>query len=375
MLNTVTEKCVGCELCKNICPTGAIDMKSGSCGYKYPVVDVSKCIKCDKCNQYCPVNVSNEKKEIISVFSAYVRNEADLKVRTSGGIATELAQYFIENEGIVYGVGYSKDYKKAYHLRVDNIEGVKQILGTKYVQANMNDSYLKIKSDLDEGRNVLFIGLPCEVAAVNRVVGAGFHNLFLCELVCHGPASPKTLKEYVEYLENKMHSKIRHLNVRYKKNGWRVPFLRAEFENGRVYCKEFYNTEYGYAFYLQGRESCYNCQYKGAYSKADVTLGDYWGISQNDEMYNPDGVSVVICHTIKAENLLSSLKSIKLKSISLEEALVNNEDIVSSRIHHKDTLRFEKIYNMNGLIKSLFIIKSVKGKIYNYSFTGKDALY
>ena len=43
------EKCISCNRCARICPTGAIEMIDG-----YPVIDPDKCIMCLRCISRCP---------------------------------------------------------------------------------------------------------------------------------------------------------------------------------------------------------------------------------------------------------------------------------------------------------------------------------
>jgi len=42
------EKCTGCEVCVNVCPTEAISMVDGKAQ-----IDANKCIDCGKCAQIC----------------------------------------------------------------------------------------------------------------------------------------------------------------------------------------------------------------------------------------------------------------------------------------------------------------------------------
>lgn len=45
-----SEKCRGCDICKKVCPVGAISGEPG----KVHTIDQSKCIKCRSCMQKCP---------------------------------------------------------------------------------------------------------------------------------------------------------------------------------------------------------------------------------------------------------------------------------------------------------------------------------
>ena len=42
-------KCVGCGVCVNVCPVGAIFMENGKA-----IINQNKCIKCGKCLDICP---------------------------------------------------------------------------------------------------------------------------------------------------------------------------------------------------------------------------------------------------------------------------------------------------------------------------------
>jgi len=46
---SITDKCIGCTLCAQHCPSGAIPMTP----YEKHVIDTAKCIRCGTCKQVC----------------------------------------------------------------------------------------------------------------------------------------------------------------------------------------------------------------------------------------------------------------------------------------------------------------------------------
>ena len=55
------------------------------------------------------------------------------------------------------------------------------------------------------------------------------------------------------------------------------------------------------------RPSCYNCQFKGIVRESDITLGDFWGVTQWKEIDKNDlkkGISIMLIHSEKGKKLL-----------------------------------------------------------------------
>ena len=56
-VNLSKNGCIGCGICQNVCPSGAISFKKNEKGkvtkYSY---DLKKCIFCGNCKFYCPHN-------------------------------------------------------------------------------------------------------------------------------------------------------------------------------------------------------------------------------------------------------------------------------------------------------------------------------
>lgn len=86
---------------------------------------------------------------------------------SSGGVALAIISSFIQNGGYVASCLF-KDGEFIFELTND-LEMSKKFAGSKYVKSNPNGIYLKIKERLKTDK-VLFIGLPCQVAAVNNYI-------------------------------------------------------------------------------------------------------------------------------------------------------------------------------------------------------------
>lgn len=101
-----------------------------------------------------------EKKQ--HAFILQHKDENILKESTSGGAFTAIANYIIEQGGVVFGAAFDKDFK-VNHIYVDNKENLYKFRNSKYVQSNINDSYTKVKEFLDNNKLVCFSGTPCQV--------------------------------------------------------------------------------------------------------------------------------------------------------------------------------------------------------------------
>lgn len=214
---------------------------------------------------------------------------------------------------------------------------------------------------------VLVIGLPCEIASVmayllnNRIDTS---NLYLCDLICHGPTSSKVADEYIQALESKFKSRIVDFSVRYKKDGWTPPYLRAVFENGREYVERFYSTDYGIAFSRYSRPSCYQCRFKGENHVADITIGDHWGLDGDSPLYNKNGVSVALVRTKKGQEMLTGLSGFHITETDTDKAVQGNRMYSKSKSYNKAQYeRFSKDFAEKGLRYACFRALSFKQRI------------
>ncbi len=305
-------------------------------------------------------------------YCGYLKNDEMLRNSASGGIATALAIWGIQLNAVVYGVAYKSDFKGAQYIRITDINDVDKLRGSKYIKAsilleNGESGYEMAAKDLLCEKSVYWFGLPCEIAGLKKYLNdrkIDTSNLVTIDLICHGPTYPKVAEEFIDALEEKYKSKIVNFSVRYKKPNWVPPYLYAEFENGKVYCEKFYRTDYGIAFSLLTLPGCYSCQVKGDKHCADITIGDYWGITKEDECYNAKGVSVAVCHNEKAERLVHKLDDFVLFEADEAKFLKGNPRYETPICETDRAVKFRIDIAEKGLKRACWNSLSLKGKIY-----------
>jgi len=321
-------------------------------GFLYPKIDQEKCVDCGICLKKCPVlNVDSLKLSghDTRIFAGYRTDTEQLLESASGGAASALAEAFIGSGGLVCGAVYKNNFRGVGFALADNAAGLKKFKSSKYIFSEMNEIYDRIQLSIREGNKVLFIGLPCEVSALKSYLGQDIDLLYTVELICYGVTSPIIAKQYLDSLESSHHSTINEFNVRYKKDGWTVPYLRAVFRNGRIIEKPFYETNYGLAFTQLSRPSCYNCHFKGERRAADMTIGDALGITEEDSCWNDNGVSLLLTHTNKGAELIDALTDFTLFPLDRNKALRDNERMETSPGEDPDRKRFSALWRERGL--------------------------
>ncbi len=306
---------------------------------------------------------------IISAYCGYVADEQKLRSSASGGMGTAMAENMIESGGIVYGVSYypPNNFKDVAYIRVSNIKDVELLRSTKYIKATLTREIMdSAASDLDNGFEVLFIGLPCDVMALKNYIkkaGISDEKLICVDLICRGPTTPKVAEEYIGQLEKKYKSKIVDFNVRYKNPYWKPPYLYAKFENGRVFTQPFYETNYGIAFSMMPENKCYICKNKGDNHVSDVTVGDFWGSSESDIGYNKFGASVALVNTQKGDLFVNSLKNFELFPTNAENAVKSNRRYTQNVVITDEMKRFKNNFEEKGLRYAASKSLSMKNKI------------
>lgn len=357
------DKCCGCTACYAVCTKNCIKMVRNNEGFLYPYIDNDKCIGCNLCEKVCPI--LNKKNGSFPIRSVVIRakNEETVLNSASGGFTTPLANYVIKNDGLVFGA-ILDDSNIVKHVKIDNTKNVHLIRGSKYVQSNLNNSYQEIREYLINGKQVLFIGTPCQVYGLKNFLLQDYENLITVDLVCKGVASPKFWGNYLRNKEKTENSKINHINFRKKNRGYHSTDMEIQFENNSIYAEN--KTDYFMRSYINSicmRKSCYQCNFKGLERCSDFTIFDAWHAAKYTSIKKDDdkGYTNVLIHTQKGEKVLNNISNqIFIYESNMEKAVEYDGIMISNSTEFKEQRNeFYEILDREGLNRTINLLLPV----------------
>jgi len=309
------DRCTGCMACLDICPKEAIQIEDSIFSYN-AVINKDKCVGCNLCHKVC--NVNNTPKQIEPIFwkQGWSKNKDVRRKSSSGGVAAELEREFVNSGGVVFSCTFVKG-EFVFRSAITD-EEVSMFRGSKYVKSNPQGVYKKIDEFLKKGKKVLFVGLPCQVAAVKNYVDCS-DLLTTIDLICHGTPSPIILKMFLEERNIDINC-INNISFRIKETFGlmtnELPMAKPGLQD--YYIKTFLES-------VDYTENCYFCSYAKLERVSDITLGDSWGSSlSEDELKN--GVSLILCQTEKGKDLIKDSK-LKLYDVDLKNAVAENAQL------------------------------------------------
>lgn len=329
-------------------------MKEDNLGCLHPVVDSSICTGCGMCSNICPANALPVLNVPEECFAAWVDSFSERKDCASGGVATRLTKLYLENGGSAYGTRYGDDLVPVIDsISTDTLDLYK---GSRYVQSITGDAFVRIKTELQEGRKVLFIGTPCQVAGLYGFLHRPYDNLTTCDLVCHGVCPESYLKSEVAILKKK-HQLQNVSDIRFRSNDKRYDYCLSLWDDkGKaVYCKSEREQPYfrGFLSNVLLRESCYHCQYAAPQRVADISLGDNTAFDKSSFGNKTDNVniSLILVSTDKGKNLIAKLKN--SESMTFVERCADKETAgiqsLTAPVHQPFSSRmFRVLYRLTG---------------------------
>ena len=270
--------------------------------------------------------------EPLKVYACY-NTDKDVRLSSSSGaVFSSLAEYVLEQQGVVYGVAISEDCYSAEFISVTSKEQMSKLRGSKYLQAKVGNTYKLVKEDLMSGKLVLFSGTGCQVNGLKSFLGKEYDNLICVDVICHGVPSPALWRKYAKYQEQTNGGKLKGINFRCKDDNW-ADFGMQETckcipvgEMKKLYIskdKDAYMQMFLRDYCL--RPSCYECTAKKV-KMSDLTIADFWGINDvAPDMSDGMGTSLVLIRTEKGKDVFEKISSsMRLKEVSYEDGVRSN---------------------------------------------------
>lgn len=308
-LKAVGAHCSGCAACCNGCPVDAITMEPDSLGFLQPQINEKICIDCGRCKDICPglqaKNTEESVKEFPLCYAAKGSDELRQK-SSSGGAFTLLAQEILRRGGIVFGAVMGTDLT-VYHTAARNEDELAGMRKSKYVQSTVGYTYRDVKNALDEGRDVLFSGTPCQVAGLYAFLGEKPKRLYTIDIFCHGVSSSKMLKESLQELRGNPCN----IDFRDKNYGWECLAMTVYFTDGSKRRLSYDESRYEQGLHpgMTLRESCYECSFCDFPRQGDISIGDFWRLDDyRPELVDGKGVSALLVNTEKGADLFDKVK-------------------------------------------------------------------
>jgi coenzyme F420 hydrogenase subunit beta len=238
----------------------------------------------------------------LSIWEGYACDEEIRFHGSSGGILTALALYCIEKEemGFVLHTGMDTSHQIQNKTVINRTkEGLIESAGSRYTTSSPCDTLEEIEKS---NRPCVFIGKPCDVAAVNMLRDQRpqlDRNLGLVlTMFCAGTPSTRGTKELLQglYGNNK---EIKDL--RYRGEGWPGEF-KVRYRDGQERTLSYKQSWGKLQKYRPFR--CHLCP-DALGELADISSGDAWHRYGNN---SNKGLSLIIARTEKGQAILSKAR-------------------------------------------------------------------
>lgn len=291
------------------------------------------------------------------VLAARARDRKVLARSASGGAFAVLAAEVLARGGVVYGCAW--DGLTARHVRIADASELPRLQGSKYVRSDVGTTREACVADLRAGREVLYSGTPCQVAALRAHAEhaladdpKALGHLLTCDIICHGTPSARHFDLYLHWLAGRLGrpagrrgqfpssrttastARITSFAFRDPVCAWGLYYWKCSYElddrsleaGGPAESDPYMRAFLKGGNYLRG---CYSCPFASPARAGDLTLGDFWGIERSHpDFYDDLGCSVVLVNTGRGAAALARCEN----DLQTEEATFDQASAANSNL-------------------------------------------
>ena len=308
--------CVGCGACAYICPEKKIKLIDVVNDGIRPEIDSDNCGDCRDCIRICPgyetihnyatgeSGLIQELKEgwgpVLEIWEGYATDTDIRRNGSSGGLASALALYCLEKEGMQGVLHTGTDKEKPWKNTTvfsKNRDDVLLRTGSRYSPASPCDGLKLIES---APAPCVFIGKPCDIAGLRKsqLLRKELDNKVgvAIGIFCAGTPSTQGTLELFKRLKVKPEDVEK---IRYRGKGWpgKTTVLLKGQEDPRY--RLSYMESWGFLQKYRPYR-CYLCP-DGTSEFADISCGDPWYRELKEDGI---GYSLVLVRTEKGRRIV-----------------------------------------------------------------------
>ena len=329
LLNRVLKNdlCSGCGMCSSVASDDAVQIRLNADGYHRPVLNkayAGKSIASEEASsafaKSCPAlnldirpyktaNYHPVWGEILETLKGHALDNEVRQAGSSGGVISALAQYCLEQK-LVDGVIQSQASQTDPLENVATISRSRQNIiassGSRYAPASPAQALKWVAMSTEK---YLFIGKPCDVAAVRQMQAHDprlKQNIpYVVSFMCAGTPSLHGTEQVLDQLSVEREDVT---SFRYRGDGW-PGLTKATLKNGDARTMT-YNDSWGKVLNRHLQTRCKICP-DGIGEFADIVCADGW---EGDEKGYPsfeerDGNSLILIRTDKGRELFRNAEA------------------------------------------------------------------
>ena len=279
-------------------------------GIILPRIDENLCIDCHACEKACPILNEIQPNKSRKAYAAWSLDEEERRTSASGGIAAEMYKKAFDMGYKIIGTVQQADFSVKLEM-AESKEAISQFKNSKYVFSSAYEAFSQVKDAITNHQKSLFIGLPCQVAAMRKLY-RDTENLLLVEVVCHGTTPASYLRQHIDLLNRTTGDVARRMSFRDPDTyTYTFTFTLYNADNQRFYAKRTKDGDtyqFGYHRAVSYRENCYHCKFAKPERNADITIADYHGLGLvRPATYDAKKVSLILINNEKGSAFVDSL--------------------------------------------------------------------